>query len=160
LFLSSPRNSVAAHSHLLKSLDCKSLITPDPTSPLIAGILAAHPLIVLKIPGIHELLDEKSRAYPYTKTFEEAKNEPLVALHTSGSTGMPKPIVWTHEWAAAYYNMIQLDPPAGYESQDRLFQGNRVFFLFPPFHVGISSQANLSDANEHLISRRQLFLSL
>lgn len=102
---------------------------------MVAGVLAAYPLRVLKVPGIHELLAGKPRPYPYTKIFEQAKNEPLVALHTSGSTGMPKPIVWTHEWAAAYYNMIQLDPPVGYESQDRLFQANRVFFLFPPFHV-------------------------
>ncbi|KAH8661697.1 hypothetical protein BGZ60DRAFT_566347 [Tricladium varicosporioides] len=135
LFLSSPRNSVAAHSHLFKSLDCKTLLVPDPKSPMIAGVLAAQPLNVLKVPSIHELLDDRARPYPYAKTWEEAKGEPLLALHTSGSTGMPKAIVWTHEFAAAFYNMIQLDPPTGYESQDRLMQSNRVMFLFPPFHA-------------------------
>jgi acyl-CoA synthetase (AMP-forming)/AMP-acid ligase II len=30
---------------------------------------------------------------PYTKTFEEAEWEPLCVLHTSGSTGIPKPVV-------------------------------------------------------------------
>lgn len=31
--------------------------------------------------------------FPYTKTFDEAEWEPFVVLHTSGSTGLPKPIV-------------------------------------------------------------------
>lgn len=30
---------------------------------------------------------------PYTKTFEEVEWEPLCVLHTSGSTGIPKPII-------------------------------------------------------------------
>lgn len=33
---------------------------------------------------------------PYPKTFEEARWEPLCVLHTSGSTGIPKPIVVRH----------------------------------------------------------------
>lgn len=32
--------------------------------------------------------------------------------------------------------MISMDPPPGYESQDRMYQGNRVFITFPAFHVG------------------------
>ena len=31
--------------------------------------------------------------FPYSKTFEQAEWAPLVVLHTSGSTGLPKPIV-------------------------------------------------------------------
>ncbi|KAI4184413.1 MAG: hypothetical protein LQ346_006125 [Caloplaca aetnensis] len=30
--------------------------------------------------------------------------------------------------------MISMDPPPGYESQDRMYQGNRVFITFPAFH--------------------------
>jgi acyl-coenzyme A synthetase/AMP-(fatty) acid ligase len=105
---------------------------------VITGLLEAYPLNVLTIPSLHTLLDGQAHTYPYTKTFEEGKHDPLVVVHTSGSTGMSKPLIWTHEFAAANYNMIQLDPPAGYKSQDRLFQDNRVFFLFPPFHVGNS----------------------
>lgn len=31
--------------------------------------------------------------FPYDKTFEEAEWDPVVVLHTSGSTGLPKPII-------------------------------------------------------------------
>lgn len=31
--------------------------------------------------------------FPYTKTFDEAEWDPVVVLHTSGSTGFPKPII-------------------------------------------------------------------
>ena len=34
--------------------------------------------------------------YLYEKTFEEAAHDPIVIVHTSGTTGMPKPILWTH----------------------------------------------------------------
>lgn len=33
---------------------------------------------------------------PFEKTFEQAEWEPLCVLHTSGSTGLPKPVVATH----------------------------------------------------------------
>lgn len=31
--------------------------------------------------------------------------------------------------------MMSLKPPSGYESQDKVYQGKRVFLTFPPFHV-------------------------
>lgn len=31
--------------------------------------------------------------FPYTKSFEQGEFDPLVVLHTSGSTGLPKPII-------------------------------------------------------------------
>ena len=102
---------------------------------MLAALLSVHKMEVLEVPSINELLEGKARPYPYAKTFEEAKHEPLLVLHTSGTTGLPKPLVWTHDWVAAYYIMTQLEPPPGYESQARLYQNKRVFFMFPPFHV-------------------------
>lgn len=48
---------------------------------------------------------------------------------------MPKHLIYTHATAAANIKMLSLDPPDGYESQDRMFHGKRVFVTFPPFHV-------------------------
>lgn len=38
-------------------------------------------------------LEEEVEPFPYNKTFEEAEWDPLCVLHTSGSTGIPKPII-------------------------------------------------------------------
>ena len=44
----------------------------------------------------HLLSMENVRPFPYEKTFKEAAHDPIMIVHTSGTTGMPKPIVWTH----------------------------------------------------------------
>lgn len=42
--------------------------------------------------------------------------------------------------------MVALDPPQGFESQDRMLLGKRVFLMFPPFHVGLVDMgANATD---------------
>jgi acyl-coenzyme A synthetase/AMP-(fatty) acid ligase len=113
MFYSSPRNSVAAHTHLLEAVECKIILVPDPQPAMIPSILAAFPLKVVKAPSVDELLNKTYPPYPFTKSFEQAKLDPLIVFHTSGSTGLPKPVTWNHDYAAAYFSMIQLDPPPG-----------------------------------------------
>lgn len=137
MFFTSPRNSIPAHIHLFNCLGCQTMLTSSPVPPVVNAIAGAHPLKVLEIPSVHDLLHKKYPQYPYNKTFEEAKDEPLLALHTSGTTGIPKPLVWTHGWAAGFQMWSQMDPPEGFESRDRYYQGNRLFPLLPAFHVSI-----------------------
>ncbi|OJJ48921.1 hypothetical protein ASPZODRAFT_1354781 [Penicilliopsis zonata CBS 506.65] len=135
MFLSSPRNSIAAHSHLFKLLDCKTILIPDPQPAVVDDILKASSLRALAAPSLAYLIDTLHPEYPYTKTFEDAKHEPLLAFHTSGSTGLPKPITWSHDYAAAAMKCSRIDPPEGFELQERVFQGSRLFFMLPPFHA-------------------------
>ena len=135
MLLTSPRNSIPAHVNLFNLLDCTTLLAPKPQPPIISALAAAHKLHVIEVPSIDEFTSKRHRHYPFIKTFDEASHEPLLAFHTSGSTGLPKPIVWSHAFAAAYVKMTQLDPPSGFESQDRLFQANRILFMLPPFHA-------------------------
>jgi acyl-coenzyme A synthetase/AMP-(fatty) acid ligase len=135
MFFTSTRNSIAAHKFLLKSLDCTTFLTSSPTPPIINAIAAAYPLKLLQVPSVQELLERKYPHYPYKKTFEDSKCDPLLVLHTSGSTGMPKPIIWTHEWAAAYQMWSQMDTPDGFEARDKLYGGDRLFPFLPAFHV-------------------------
>ena len=49
------------------------------------------------VPELEELFSkDQVPHYPYDKSFEQAEKEPCVILHTSGTTGLPKPIVITH----------------------------------------------------------------
>jgi acyl-CoA synthetase (AMP-forming)/AMP-acid ligase II len=51
----------------------------------------------LCMPELDYLLDDSPcEPYPYDKTFDEAKNHPVMVVHTSCSTSLPKPIVWTN----------------------------------------------------------------
>ena len=91
---------------------------------------------IVEVPSVSYLLDVQHDHYAFNKSWAEAQSEPLFVVHTSGSTGLPKPLLYTHATAATNVSMMSLNPPAGYQSQDRVYQAKRVFITFPPFHVG------------------------
>lgn len=68
------------------------------------------------------LRDAEVPHYPFTKTFEEAKHEPFAVIHTSGSTGMPKPVIATHAtWISGdmISNMVSSVPVAHQYLEER-----------------------------------------
>lgn len=91
---------------------------------------------VVSVPDLHYFLDAaKVELYKYTKTFETSRDEPLVVLHTSGSTGNPKPVTITHMWCSAI-DVLHLDTPQdGTEFQTQKYPGTRLYSSLPFFHV-------------------------
>lgn len=63
------------------------------------------------------------------------KSKMSMKSHTSDSTGFPKILVMTHAWAVGNFEMMGKEPPPGFENVFKLWQGNRVFAVFPAFHV-------------------------
>lgn len=56
--------------------------------------------------------------------------------HTSGTTGMPKPIIWTHETCNQVLNAKVSKAPSDSSSvEGDLVNGKRVIVTLPPFHV-------------------------
>lgn len=140
MLFTSPRYSSEAQVRLMKAVDCKAILTSSiitPMSEIVEQVAERHGGIqVYQVPMTTFFLDAKYRPFSYEKSFEEAHNEPLVVLHTSGTSGFPKPVIWTHDWAASFGLQRYLEPPEGYESFDRLILGTRAFSLFPQFHAG------------------------
>ncbi|KAI1500659.1 putative NRPS-like enzyme [Biscogniauxia marginata] len=134
LFLTSPRNSPAAHLSLFESLKCTTLVTTAPTPPPALGIIEAVKPRLLTAPSIDELIGKAYPPYVYNKTYEEGRWDPLWIIHTSGSTGIPKPLIWTQEAGARHHNCSARDPPEGIPSLDRFCHGKRVMATVPPFH--------------------------
>ncbi|KAL9017855.1 MAG: hypothetical protein Q9185_004803 [Variospora sp. 1 TL-2023] len=125
------------HIYLFEETQCRVILAPiNPRSPVVQAILEVSTPRVLDSPGLEELLDNSYPPYQYLKTFAEARNEPLVVVHTSGTTRRPKPIVLTHDFAASFIQWDQLASPPGFESQVALCQSNRFFVTLPFFHAG------------------------
>lgn len=128
---------MAAHLNLFKVTDCHTMIAPNPPPPFVPPIVAAGGLKLLAIPSLEDLLTKEYPHFPYTKTYEQAKDEPLVVLHTSGTTGLPKPIFWTHDYASAWGMWNRMPAPEGFTLNTDMFcgAGIRIFVSLPPFHV-------------------------
>lgn len=90
------------------------------------------------MPELDYLLDDSIHAdpYPYTKTFEQAKHHPCMVTHTSGSTGMPKPVIWSH-WMLATTDAQRLVPDLDGRPTvwNKVFDGSeRCYSGLPIYH--------------------------
>lgn len=86
---------------------------------------------------VDELLAEGSVAqYEYNKSFENAAHDPFIVIHTSGSTGLPKPITIRQGGLATVDAHHLMSPFNGYKPLVTVVGGLlRVFTSLPPFHV-------------------------
>jgi acyl-coenzyme A synthetase/AMP-(fatty) acid ligase len=139
----SPRYGAEAIAGLIDSdiVDSNIMLQSSDPVPVVAEVLQKRSMHNYQIPSLETLLSSKPRTYPFTKTFLEHKHEPFLVLHTSGTTGFPKPILWTHDWANSVFESFHLPPTATGIPSSSYFCGpnQRVMFLFPAFHTsGIS----------------------
>jgi acyl-CoA synthetase (AMP-forming)/AMP-acid ligase II/aryl carrier-like protein len=140
LFLS-PKNNVTGALAVLNAADCGIWVKPkeQPMIPLLEGILQEKYLKILELPSIDELLDAESvEPFPFDKTFGTSKNEPFCILHTSGTTGVPKPIFWTHALIGTM-DAVRLLPPTEGDGglapwMDNWNPGDRIYSSFPMSH--------------------------
>jgi acyl-coenzyme A synthetase/AMP-(fatty) acid ligase len=119
-------------------MHCKALLTADPNSDFTKTIQEAYPMPIYHIPAVDNLLNEVFPDYQNAKTFSESKDDPLVILHTSGTTALPKPITYTQDWAAAYIQALRIRPSrrdSDWELKDMYFRGTRLLVMMPPFHA-------------------------
>ncbi|KAF9463989.1 putative nonribosomal peptide synthetase [Collybia nuda] len=144
----SPRLSPPAVAHLLKKTSCHRLIaTQDTLRGLISGVKAElakddaqFELSVEEVPNIRqvfpklgaEVADDPFERYP---TLPVSIELPVMYLHSSGSTGFPKPVPLTHQafldWVS--YGMSDLSM-----LRPRLIM---AAMFSPPFHtLGVYTQ--------------------
>lgn len=94
----------------------------------------------LALEPLDDLLRVKASVFPYRPDFEQAVRHPVVVLHTSGSTGAPKPVTMTHGTFAIMDNDRKFPTVAGRKNHDLTiwdFDGSpgRIYEPFPPFHL-------------------------
>ncbi|QGA15106.1 hypothetical protein EYB26_002762 [Talaromyces marneffei] len=140
LFLS-PKNSTKEALAVLESTGCTIWVNAIDAAPitLVKEVLENRQMNFLELPLLDELLDaESTEPFPYTKSFEEAMKDPFCFLHTSGSTGLPKPIPWSHGLIGTM-DAVRLLPPVG-ENADLVpwtsnwNEGDKIYSTFPMSH--------------------------
>ena len=91
----------------------------------------------ISFPGLDYFLHSHAVVdhYPYLKTFDEARPEPLVVLHTSGSTGVPKPVIMVHGTLSCIDAYRLIPSLGGREVAGPSWEGTRLFLAFPLFHA-------------------------
>ena len=86
--LLSQRNAVPTNASLLEQTRCSKFFHSSEMKPVIESVReAVETLEYVEVPSLEEMLDGESQPYPYSETFETAKRNPVVIIHSSGSTG-------------------------------------------------------------------------
>ena len=78
---------------------------------------------------------ESVQTYPFHGTFEETRDKVMVILHTSGSTGIPKPVFVTHGTFACNDAYQLITSLGGNPTTVDYIKGKRLFLAFPLFHA-------------------------
>ena len=72
----------------MQQTHCTKILHTAEVAPVIKSLCAEREdLVCIEIPPFNEILESRPESYPFTKSIAEAQNDPIVVLHSSGSTG-------------------------------------------------------------------------
>ncbi|KAI0102316.1 hypothetical protein GGR51DRAFT_527817 [Nemania sp. FL0031] len=139
----SPNNTIPSNVRFFSTVGAtKLLYAPESASslqPLLASI--DKTITSISTPSYLEMLDKKVvDEFPFPFAFDDVRDKSVMALHTSGTSGHPKPIYWNH--AAITSVLIPFDfntlphPPKGPHLLTETLKENNVFLPFPLYHFG------------------------
>ncbi|TVY78270.1 Non-canonical non-ribosomal peptide synthetase FUB8 [Lachnellula suecica] len=141
VFLPSPRNTTAANVSLLQQTQCSRLVNSIEVGLVAKNLQTALPdLLCEEFLSLEELLAVPAREFIYDLKYEDVYREPVLILHSSGSTGQPKPVVHTHGTFATY-DVRDWPTVAGRINHDGLTTlrfaetDSCIYDVFPPFHI-------------------------
>ncbi|KAK2045229.1 thioester reductase domain-containing protein [Colletotrichum somersetense] len=136
--LISPRNSFEAQINLFEKTDCHIIYFASSFTDVVQPLLEERPMDAVVVASPDDWLsDEEVPHVPYDKTFEEAQRDPVVVLHTSGSTGLPKPIVARVGMMAIGDSFHTFGDFRGSEPCiNTVLASGRHYLPMPPFHAG------------------------
>ena len=124
----------------MKQTDSSKILYSPEVQAISDEIVASTPgLTSLRLEALTRLLESQAPSIAYRPVLEEALRDPIIVLHSSGSTGPPKPVVMTHGSFAVWDNDRNFPTIAGRKTYDLTtwdFGGSfkRIYDPFPPFH--------------------------
>ncbi|KAJ5896728.1 NRPS-like protein biosynthetic cluster [Penicillium subrubescens] len=136
--LLSSRNSEEASSHVLNAVNCSQFIYTPERSRQVDEIQVANPSLQSWVaPDFWELFDRQSPEPIIEEPADDPEDRVAVYIHSSGTTGMPKPVPMTNGYFIALQQICELPTP-----EDRVGsivavagRGKRVLSVSPFFHL-------------------------
>ena len=131
---------MAVNISLMEQTQSSKIITVSEVEPILQAITAARRgLESLVLEPLNDLLNSKAPPFLYNPNIEEALWYPVAVLHSSGSTGLPKPVIMRHGSFTVMDNDRKFPKVEGRKSNDLTiwdFDGTpgRIYDPFPPFH--------------------------
>lgn len=109
LLLPSIRNAISNTQNLIRASNCSILFHSGIGTPIgsqARDLRESLPgLEIYAIPSLEDMTSTPATCYAYTKSYSNSKSDIVLILHTSGSTGHPKPIFINH----AAMNRVDMD---------------------------------------------------
>lgn len=133
----SPWNSLEGQLSLFEKTNCGHIWYAQSSEAIVQPWIEKRPMQTNIVAAAEEWLSTTSEPYPYTRTFEQARFEPLAVLHTSGSTGIPKPIVVRQGSVAIADGFRNLPDYQGTQFMWKAWssRAKRMFAPMPLFHA-------------------------
>ncbi|KYK57081.1 NRPS-like enzyme [Drechmeria coniospora] len=146
-FFISPRNSPEAQLELLDKTSCRCFWYAPEFAAIVQPWIGDRQMAVAAVATPQEWLCATAEPFPYNRSYDDGRFDPLVVLHTSGTTGIPKPIVVRQGSIAVADRLRNLPEFDGADSLWK-FSASRVRNMFVPlplFHAaGLSTTLTLA----------------
>jgi acyl-CoA synthetase (AMP-forming)/AMP-acid ligase II len=135
--LISPRNSIEGQLSLFERTKCCHIWYAESFNLAVKTWLSKREMKSWVVPPAKEWLQASPSPVPYSKSYEEARWDPLVVMHTSGSTGHPKPIVVKQGGLAVMDSFLDLPEYMGGKFLMQFWKSSasRIFLPMPLFHA-------------------------
>ncbi|KAI8954888.1 hypothetical protein F4801DRAFT_574895 [Xylaria longipes] len=133
-------NQVSANQKFFETVGCKALLyAPEVKSQLLTLMDSLRGTVECVVSPTHDEMLSRDivLVYPFDKTFDEVQHDNFLGLHTSGTSGHPKPIFWNHLAVSSLASFR--DSSSGNNSSNlfrELLEGNEVLVPFPLSHFG------------------------
>ncbi|KAL1893536.1 putative NRPS-like protein biosynthetic cluster [Sporothrix stenoceras] len=138
MLYTSLRNSPEGDAAVLEAAGCTTWLQASRGTHIQkVAALGTVDLRLVPLPELSFFLDDSTPApaFPYTKSWEQGKRDPVWVLHTSGSTGHPKPVVRFLDSVAFAEANTLLRPINGRPLLLHDIWGARAYLGFPMFHA-------------------------
>ncbi|KAJ5630280.1 uncharacterized protein N7484_010380 [Penicillium longicatenatum] len=134
MVLPSPLVTPEAQLQIFEKKGCTLYLRPEEMAESVAGILkdTSH-IQPITCPSLEHFLNE-TEAVPvnYPKSWVEGKDDPWLVFHTSGTTGNPKPITYSHQMMAGADKAASI--PDIEESHIHQYAQRRWYTPLPSLH--------------------------